>query len=157
VRGPAAAIEHIRHLFRRGRLDHPVGHNPLGGWSGLFLLLALLVLAVTGLFLYDDELFWAPLNAWVGEETELTLSMVHDIAFDLLLLLVAVHIAAIFLYLLAKGTDLIRPMLSGRAPLPPGAAAPRIASLPIALALAATSALAVWALVTFGPSLGMAG
>ena len=157
VRGPAAALDHVRHLLRPGRLDHPAGHNPLGAWSVVLLLIVLLIVSATGLFLYDDEIYWAPLNGLAGEETEAILDRLHHLSFDVLLVLVALHVAAVFLYLLVKRADLIRPMLTGRADLPPGAAAPRIASTPLALAMAAAAALAVWALVTYGPRFGVAG
>jgi cytochrome b len=153
VRGPSAAVGHVRHLLRPGPLDHPVGHNPVGAWSVVLLLLVLLALAVSGLFLYDDEIFWAPLNAWVSEGTEDLLGRLHHQAFDLLLVLVALHVAAILFYRLVKRADLLGPMVTGRAALPDGAAAPRMAGLPLALALAAVAAVAVWALVTYGPGL----
>jgi cytochrome b len=150
VRGPAAAAAHLRHFFRRGALDRPVGHNPIGGYSVLLLLLVLVVQAVTGLFLYDEEIFWAPLNSWVSEETAQYLGWLHHVTFDLLLVLVGIHVAAVILYLAVKRLDLIRPMLTGRAELPEGAAAPRMRPAVLAFALFALAALAVSLLVNFG-------
>ena len=151
VRGPSAGAEHVRHLLSRGPLPHPAGHNPVGGWSVLLLLIVLLVLSVSGLFLYDDEIFWAPLNAFVGEETEDRLGWLHHVAFDALLILVALHVAAIFLYWAVKRSNLVGPMLTGRAALDPDARAPRMVGLLLAFLLALLAAAAVWALVTYGP------
>jgi cytochrome b len=149
VKRPGAAAEHLRHLARRGRLERTVGHNPLGGYMVILLLLSLLVQAGTGLFLYDDEFFWAPLNGWVGEETADTLRSIHYYNFNLLLVLAGLHVAAVLFYGLVKGLDLIRPMLSGRAELSEGTVEPRSAPLWLALALAAAAGLLVWSLVSF--------
>jgi len=153
LRGPSAGVEHVRHLLARGPLPHPVGHNPVGGWSVILLLIVLITLSVSGLFLYDDEIFWAPLNAWVGEGMEAALDRLHHVAFDFLLVLVALHVAAIFLYWAVKRANLVAPMLTGRAELDPDAPEPRTAGLVLALILAAIAAAAVWALVSWGPVL----
>jgi cytochrome b len=153
LRGPGAGMEHVRHLLARGPLPHPAGHNPLGGWSVILLLIVLIILSITGLFLYDDEIFWAPLNAFVSEETEATLGWLHHVAFDALLVLVALHVAAIFLYWAVKRSNLVGPMLTGRAATEPDAREPRMAGLLLAFILAAIAAGAVWALVAYGPVL----
>ena len=149
VRGPRAALAHLSRLARRGPIDHPVGHNPAGGWAVILLLAALVLVSVSGLFLYDDEIYWAPLNGWVSEETAETLNRVHRQGFDLLLVLVAVHVVAVLFYLLVKRLDLIRPMLTGRADMPASVAPPRIASTLLATILAVLAALLIWALVGY--------
>jgi cytochrome b len=153
LRGPAAGAEHVRHLLAKGPLPHPAGHNPVGGWSVVLLLLVLLTLSVSGLFLYDDEIFWAPLNAWVSEESAKMLDRIHHLSFDLLLILVALHVGAILLYWAVKRSNLLGPMLTGRAAQDPDAREPRIAGPTLALILAAIAAAAVWALVSWGPAL----
>ena len=95
-------------------------------------------------------MYWAPLNAWVSEETAAWLGWLHDFTFDLLLAMVAVHVAAILAYLLVKKLNLVGPMLSGRAALPAGTAPPRIASAFVALGLFAIAALLVYLLVAYG-------
>jgi hypothetical protein len=77
------------------------------------------------------------------------LGNVHEANFNLLLVLAGVHVAAVIFYALAKGLDLVRPMLSGKAEFPPGTRPPRIAPLPLALAVAALATLLVWSLVSF--------
>jgi cytochrome b len=149
VRPPSEALEHIRHLLRPGKLDRHVGHNALGGYSVLLLLASLSVQVVTGLFLYDDEYFWAPLNAWVSEDMADLLEDVHEANFNLLLVLIGLHVAAILFYGFVKGLDLVRPMLSGRAELPAGSA-PQLAPLWLAAVLAAGAGLLVWYLLASG-------
>jgi cytochrome b len=80
------------------------------------------------------------LNGWVSEESAARLGWLHDFTFNLLLAMIAVHVAAILLYLLVKRLNLIAPMLSGRAALPASAAQPRIASALLALGLFAAAA-----------------
>jgi cytochrome b len=149
LKGPRYALEHLRHLARPGKLDRTRGHNPLGGYMVVLLLLSLLVQAGTGLFLYDDELFWAPLNGWVSEETAETLGEIHELNFNILLGLAGLHVAAVLFYWAVKGLNLIRPMLTGRGELAPGAAPPRNASIALALLFAAIAGLLVWSLVNY--------
>src|SRR5687768_17603225 len=49
VRGPRAALEHVRAIAGR-RLAAHAGHKPLGGWMVVAMLLALLTQATAGLF-----------------------------------------------------------------------------------------------------------
>ncbi len=86
VVGPAKVLAYIR-----GQGADSAGHNPLGGWSVLALLLLLLTQAVSGLFNSDDVLFSgrfimrpAPVSGHHGQ--------VHEIAFYVLLALVGLHI-----------------------------------------------------------------
>jgi len=55
---------------------------------------------------------------------------------------VALHLAAIGVYAVAKGHHLLRPMLTGRKQLPAPATPPRIASSVLAVAVLAASAVA---------------
>jgi cytochrome b len=149
LRGPAAVLAHVRRFIGRGPLAGEAGHNPVGGYSVLLLLVLLIVQAVSGLFLYDEEIYWAPLNGWVSEENAAWLGWLHDCTFNLLLAMIAIHVAAILLYLLVKRLNLFAPMLSGRANLPAGVAAPRIASALLALGLFAVAASLVYLIVTY--------
>jgi cytochrome b len=146
VRGPAKVWAYLR---GSGGASVTLGHNPLGGYSVAALLTLIGVQAGTGLFLYDDEMFWGPLNGWVSEDTSEWLADVHELNFKLLLGLITLHVATIAFYAVARRRNLLFPMLTGRAALPEGAAAPRIASSALALLLLGIAAGAVWALVTY--------
>jgi cytochrome b len=149
IRGPKRAVVYLRQLFGSAPAAGQIGHNPIGGFSVVAMLLCLAVQAVTGLFLYDDELFWGPLNDLVSEDSAEFLHEVHEFNFNLLLALIAIHIAAILFYRFGKGQHLVGPMIGGKAQLPPGTARPRIASNWLALALLIVSAGLVYALLTF--------
>lgn len=114
--------------MRRGETPRYLGHNPLGAWSIVAMLVLLLIQAGTGLFANDDILIEGPLYAWVSKGTSDWLTTIHRFNFNLLLLVIAVHLSAVLFYLLVKRENLIRPMLSGRKRLPPGRLARRRAS-----------------------------
>ena len=148
VRGPGAALLYAKALMR-GETPHYLGHNPMGGWSILALLILLLIQAGTGLFANDDIMTEGPLYAWVSKDTSDWLTTLHRFNFNLLLAMIAVHLSAVFFYLLVKRENLIHPMLSGRKHLPPEQIdrAPRMANPWLGLAALAVAALAVWLLV----------
>lgn len=148
VRGPGAALEYAKALLR-GETPLYLGHNPMGGWSILAMLVLLLIQAGTGLFANDDIVTEGPLYAWVSKGTSDWLTTIHRINFNLLLLVIAVHISAVLFYLFVKRENLIHPMLSGRKQLSSDLAnaAPRIVSPWIGLAVLAVAVAAVWLLV----------
>jgi len=148
IRGPGAALEYVKALLR-GETPHYLGHNPLGAWSIVAMLVLLLVQAGTGLFANDDILIEGPLYAWVSKDTSDWLTTIHKLNFNLLLLVIAVHLSAVLFYLLVKRENLIHPMLSGRKHLPPERlhSAPRIVSPWLGLAVLVGAGIAVWLLV----------
>lgn len=117
VRGPAAAIAYLK-AARTGTPQHYVGHNPAGGLMVLALLAFVTFQGITGLFSTDDIFTEGPLYSLVSADTGSLLTTVHKLAFNLLLALIALHIAAALFYLLIKKENLIRPMVLGKKALP---------------------------------------
>lgn len=122
VRGPGTVVGYARSLLTR---EHRfiAGHNPLGGWMVVVLLLTILMQAVLGLFANDDVLFEGPLAHLVSKETSDLLTGLHEDVFHALLVLVGLHVAAVIWHKVAKGENLVPPMFTGYKPLPPGAQA----------------------------------
>lgn len=152
--GPRATLQYLSHLFER----HPsqyIGHNPLGGWSVVFLLLFLLIQSVTGLFANDDIDFYGPLSVWLSDANSGLLTKIHKLNFNILLIFVGLHITAIFFYLLFKRENLVRPMITGRKHLSVEQAAiasqTSLASLWLALFLLAIAVISVYLLVFVAP------
>jgi cytochrome b len=112
VKGPAAVIRYASSLLRKDSKPH-IGHNPLGGWTILALLASLLIQVGTGLFANDDILTEGPLYAMVSKQISDWLTGIHHLNQKLLIVLVLIHIAAVFYYLIAKRQNLIKPMISG--------------------------------------------
>jgi cytochrome b len=115
LRGPRATIAYLRGLPRGAPHVHP-GHNPLGAWMVVFLLLALLAQGITGLFSNDEIFNTGPLYGYVGDAFSLKLTSWHRRLFDWILAAVALHVLAVFAHRLIKKVDLVGPMFSGRKP-----------------------------------------
>lgn len=113
LRAPAAVIAYLR---RPRDSAHAPGHNPLGGYSVIAMLLALVVQVGTGLFAVDvDGIESGPLSYLVDFDQGRTAAAVHHVSFTVLQVLVVLHVLAIIYYRL-RGRRLIMPMLTGRDP-----------------------------------------
>ena len=150
MRGRAAVVAYARDLIA-GPHRPAIGHNPLGGWSVVAMLASLLVQAVTGLFAHDDIFTKGPLAKYVSKAISDGLTKVHDANANLLYLLIGVHLAAVFGYLLIHRENLIRPMLTGRKAATAGTVGEdgAFASSWKALGLLAAAAAVVWVVVTW--------
>ena len=127
VRGPGAVLAYLRGLRDP---DHApvIGHNPLGGWSVLGLLTLLGAQVGLGLVAQDtDGVESGPLNHLVSYDTAELARDLHEIGFNLILGLVAVHLAAIAFYRFGRKDNLITPMIAGSRRFPVAVAAPAMA------------------------------
>lgn len=151
LKGPAAALRHLLHLRRR---DAPpeIGHNAAGGWMVVALLALLLVQAGTGLFADDQVLTRGPLARRVDEAWSDIATSVHLRVVWAIVALAVIHVLAVLAYRLLAGRDLVRPMITGAMPSPPGAAAPRMGNNLLAAALLAAAAGLVWWISTLAPA-----
>jgi len=110
--GPGRAVAFAKQLVSKS--PAPVaGHNPLGGWMVLALLVSLLVQTGTGLFANDDIAFQCPLADLVGKERSNRLTHLHALLQYGLIAVIALHAAAIVFYVRVKRETLLRPMLTG--------------------------------------------
>jgi cytochrome b len=89
------------------------GHNPLGALSVFALLALLAVQAVTGLLGNDEISFTGPLARLVEESTSLRLTGLHQQLAYVLLGFLALHVAAVLVYLAVRKTNLVKPMVTG--------------------------------------------
>lgn len=114
VRGPKAAAGYVRYrLGLPGGEPPPPGHNPVGGWMVVALLLILTAQAATGLFTSDDIMTDGPLTSYVSSGAVAAFSTIHRVEAKIVLLLAIVHVAAVLVYLLVFRENLIRPMVTG--------------------------------------------
>jgi cytochrome b len=147
VCGPRAVIRYARGLLKPGAGEF-LGHNPLGGWSVVVMLVSLLVQACSGLFANDDSGFEGPLAKYVSKETSDFFSHIHSLNINLLYVLVGLHVLAILFYLFKKRENLVAPMITGykrsRARLDARAAAAAHGSKLAALVLLLIAAAAVY-------------
>lgn len=147
LRGPRDVAQYVGELTGRRGATVRLGHNPLGGWSTLAMLLSLVLQAVTGLFLSDEDLgLEGPLAKYVGSTTGDALNELHEGNATLLLILIGLHLCAIAYYRFLKGENLVKPMITGYKQLPtaPEDAAIRGGHLLLAAVLLVCSVGIVW-------------
>jgi cytochrome b len=115
VRGPSAVMGYAKTLLRK-ESPKVLGHNPMGGWSVMAMLAALLVQVGTGLFANDDIATQGPLYGWVSKSTSDWLTGIHIFNKGVIIFLIVLHLSAVLFYLLIKHDNLIVPMITGRRP-----------------------------------------
>ena len=99
IRGPAAAIAYLRSLVN-GKAQHFTGHNPAGAIAIVLLLLLGIGSGITG---------WMVFNELGGEAFE----EVHEVVANAMLVLVAIHIAAVILSSRLHRENLTAAMING--------------------------------------------
>jgi cytochrome b len=113
VASPRTVLQHLRQ--RREERVRIVGHSPLGSWSVVAMLLAMATQMTLGLFATDvDRLESGPLSHLVSFDAGRAFAAAHELSFDVLIALAALHVVAILFYLLYERNDLVTAMLSGR-------------------------------------------
>jgi cytochrome b len=117
VTGPVKVMDYTRTLFAR-EVAHHVGHNPLGGWSVVLMILSLATQATTGLFASDDIATEGPLASKASGATVALLTRIHHLNEWVLVALVSLHVAAILFYAFYKRHNLVQAMLTGHKHLP---------------------------------------
>jgi len=113
VRGPRAVAGYVRAMFS---VPAHIGHNPLGGWSVVAMLLCVLAQAMSGLFASDGIDEDGPFVDAVSGATVKLATRLHHLGENVLLILIALHVAAVLLHRLLKHDDLITPMITGCKP-----------------------------------------
>jgi cytochrome b len=98
--GPRAVLAHLRGLARRDLQEH-AGHTPAGSWAIWLMLGLALVTAATG---------WLQLHEYGGDAIE----EAHEIAANLWMLVVFLHVAGIIVSSVIERQNLPRAMITGR-------------------------------------------
>ena len=108
VRSPAVVRAYLRDMLK-GREKRYLGHNPAGAAMILALIAVIAATALTG-WMGTLDRFWG--IEWVEE--------IHETLANLILVLVAVHLAGIALASLRHRENLVRAMIVGRKRAPSG-------------------------------------
>jgi cytochrome b len=91
-----------------------LGHNPLGALSVLGLLGLVGLQVSSGLFASNDDTGYAgPFYALISNHFGSLATSLHHQAFDILVILIGLHIAAIMYYGHVKKDKLLKPMITG--------------------------------------------
>ena len=102
VRSPADTLRYGKQILAHQEPRH-LGHNPLGGWMIVALLITLFGICGTG-WLYTTEKFWGV--AWVEE--------LHEKLTYTLFGLVALHVGGVIFSSWRHGENLVAAMIHGR-------------------------------------------
>jgi cytochrome b len=110
--GPGKVIASIRNVSKY------LGHNPLGGWMVLALLVLIFAMGASGLFAADEDrlIIDGPLAKTVSAAAVDLAATWHRYAFTTLQTFVAIHFAANIIYALSHREPLIRAIITGRKP-----------------------------------------
>lgn len=146
IHAPAAVLNYALGLLR-GDSPRYLGHNPLGGWSIVAMLLALLIQVATGLFANDDIATQGPLYYHVSKATSNWLTRIHLLNRWAVVFLVGLHLSAIAYYLFFKRDNLITPMITGSKLWHTDVSGLASGHLAVALVIAGLAGLAVYLVV----------
>lgn len=145
LKAPKAALEYARGLMARQHVPS-VGHNPLGGWMVLVMILILLVQVSTGLFADDEVSTQGPLSIFASAKLVSRVNQVHEVNQWIIVGAVVMHLVAISFYQWGLRSNLLRPMFDGGA-LPPGSAARRGSTILAAVIFVVASSAVYWLVV----------
>lgn len=120
LKRPRALVAYAGRVFEP-RSHAAVGHNPMGGWSVVVLLLLLFLQTMLGLFAIDvDGVNAGPLDTLVSFEMGRWFSHQHSRVFNILLIFTGLHVTAVLFYWIYKRENLISTMVTGFKRLPEG-------------------------------------
>lgn len=149
VKGPGAVSAYAKTLGSKSA--HAAdGHNPLGGWSVIAMLGALLVMVVAGLFAIDVDGFdGGPLSDYLTFDQGRAFAEFHETVFNVILALVALHIVAIAFYAVWKRQRLVPAMITGKRKLEAGETAQDLRWSPVLALIGLAIGVAIaWAAST---------
>lgn len=108
VYSPLAAWRYVK----KGQTSH-IGHNPLGGWMVVTLVITLLLQCLSGLAIagFFDTL--PGVEWWLNDDIFAAVESLHSGLASLLPILIALHVGAVVIYKLKK-KPLVKAMFTGR-------------------------------------------
>ena len=115
VPGPAKFFSYLGGVFKRDSKP-AIGHNPMGAMMVLVLLVSVGLQAFTGLFTSDDIVWSGPYNSAVSTALADKMGAIHHENYEILLVLIGLHIAAIVYYAIWKRQRLVPAMVTGMKP-----------------------------------------
>jgi cytochrome b len=108
VRSPAATLQYARQVLAHAEPRH-IGHNPLGAYMIVLLVIMVILVAATG-WLYTTDAYWG--IKWVEE--------LHEDLSNALISLVALHLGGVAMSSWRHRENLVAAMVHGRKRAPAG-------------------------------------
>jgi len=114
VRSPRDVMAYVSNAIRL-KAPRFIGHNPAGGAMVVALLISLAITVASGVALYGATDFAGPLaGVWRGEIAADVLEETHEVAANLTMFLVVLHLGGVLFSSLEHGENLIKSMITGR-------------------------------------------
>ncbi|MCG9695965.1 cytochrome b/b6 domain-containing protein [Shewanella sp. Isolate11] len=107
IKSPKEVLQYLKQ-----RKKSTIGHNPLGGYMVITLIVVMLFQFISGLFATDDVFTEGPLYSYVSDSVSSTLTSLHKLNFDLIIALATMHILAVIIHGI-KGDKLVGAMITG--------------------------------------------
>lgn len=104
----------VSYLKKSNEKQQVAGHNPLGAFMVILMVLLIVIQTVTGLFISDDIFSSGPYYGTISSELEKAFKFLHLNTFNIMIAAIVIHICAIFFYWLVKKQNLILPMITGK-------------------------------------------
>ncbi|MEZ5830675.1 MAG: cytochrome b/b6 domain-containing protein [Dongiaceae bacterium] len=114
---PWAAVKDYAAKLRRFSPPRSVGHNPLGGWMIVAMLVVLAALVATGVFASGRHAAGA-FATLVPVDVTAIAGDAHEFLGNLMIALVIVHLVGVAVDWLLTRENLVKAMVNGRKPLP---------------------------------------
>ncbi len=111
---PSKLIKYIKTFNTNDNTQHHAGHNPMGSLMVLFMLVIILLQALSGLVMNDDIFTTGPYNGALDESIEAILVFIHRNSFNVIIGAIVMHLLAIAFYKISKKQSLVKPMITGK-------------------------------------------
>lgn len=148
LRGPRTVLTYLQTLSP-GQAPQRRGHNPLGGWAVVLILLVVGLQGVTGLFTTDDLFVEGPLYDLASDSWARLANQIHGLGPWTVGGVVGLHLLALAVHRGVFKERLLGAMVSGRRPEYTGEDIKRRPLLGGGLMVLAAGA--VWAMLTYLP------
>lgn len=151
VQSPGSVLSYAGKLVK-GQEAHYAGHNPVGGWAVLLLLLLCALQAVTGLFANDEIFTEGPLVHLISYDLSVEITRWHKMLFNGLLAVIGVHLLGVMFHQFLRKEKLVPAMVTGNKKVAEIAdAAPATAPgsrMIVGLMLVLAAGLLVWGIIS---------
>ena len=112
---PSSTLDYAKTLPQRNSPKW-AGHNPVGSWAVVLMLLLIALQAISGLFVTDDIFSEGPYRSLASDDIKAIMAFIHFNFFDVLLGLIGIHVVAALVYQFYKKQPIITAMVTGKKP-----------------------------------------
>src|SRR5512134_1118505 len=112
IHGPRTVADYVRSLLAL-RPPRYIGHNPLGGWMVILMLIVLSITVVTGLFSGEEGEGAGLLFPWIAAPGSEGLAEVHEVFANIIVILAVIHVCGVLADWWLTRENLVSAMIFG--------------------------------------------